>query len=120
MCLPITPDLLLVSNWDSHIYYMGSGSITFFWIPAFWGNDPSDNGFDEGAHLNYKDVAVESLQDPKVLRVCFKASKTDLFRVGVDTNYTLCPVSAVLVCLDLAQVPSFILKMGHLLQGCCL
>ena len=57
--------------------------------------------YDEGAHLSFSDVAVDSVHDPKVLRVHLKASKTDPFRVGVNlfigrTRNSLCPVTAVL------------------------
>ena len=62
---------------------------------------PSDSTFDEGAHLSFKDVAVDSFQEPRLLKVRIKASKTDPFRLGADifvgrTNNSLCPVTAVL------------------------
>lgn len=63
---------------------------------------PSEIGYDEGAHLSFQDVSVDSLADPQVMRVRLKASKTDPFRTGVDvfvgrTGCTLCPVAAVLI-----------------------
>lgn len=62
---------------------------------------PSDNSFDESCHLSFRDVAVDSLTNPKILKVRLKTSKTDPFRVGVDifvgrTGTQLCPVAAVL------------------------
>ncbi len=59
---------------------------------------PSDNAIDEGAHLCFKDIQVDSMEEPKVLQVTIKA---DQFRLGVDifvgrTNGPLRPVSAVL------------------------
>ena len=62
---------------------------------------PSEAGFDEGAHLTFADVTVDSTKEPKMLRVRVKASKTDPFREGVDvyvgkTDSELCPVTAVL------------------------
>ena len=62
---------------------------------------PSDSAYDESAHLCFKDVTVDSIQNPQALRVRLKASKTDPFRVGVDifvgrTGNELCPVTAVL------------------------
>ena len=62
---------------------------------------PSDSSFDEGAHLCFGDVSVNSVQCPQIIRVHLKASKTDPFRVGIDifvgkTENELCPVTAVL------------------------
>ncbi len=61
----------------------------------------SDTAYDEGDHLNFNDVAVDGLENPKMLRLRIKASKTDPFRVGVDvfvgrTGTPLCPVAALL------------------------
>jgi hypothetical protein len=71
--------------------FLRSGEITI----------PADSSFDEGAHLSFHDVEVDSLSQPQILRVHLKASKTDPFRVGIDifigkTDNSLCPVSAVL------------------------
>lgn len=71
--------------------FMRSGEITI----------PSASSYDEGAHLSFKDVAVDCVQAPRILRVHLKASKTDPFRVGVHiyvgrTENSLCPVTAVL------------------------
>ena len=57
---------------------------------------PSDSAYDESAHLCFKDVTVDSIQNPQALRIRLKASKTDPFRVGVDifvgkTGNELCP-----------------------------
>ena len=62
---------------------------------------PSNTLYDEGAHLSFKDVSVDSLDSTQVLQVRVKASKTDPFRIEVDvyvgrTNCSLCPVAAVL------------------------
>ena len=58
---------------------------------------PSDTAYDEGAHLNFADVAVDSYIDPQMTKVRIKASKTDPFRLGVDiylgrTRKELCPI----------------------------
>ncbi len=45
---------------------------------------PSDSTYDEGAHLNFADIAVDCLYCPRILKVRIKASKTDPLRVGVD------------------------------------
>ena len=62
---------------------------------------PSAKSYDEGAHLSFQDVLVDSVHNPRILRVHLKASKTDPFRVGVNvyvgtTGTALCPVTAVL------------------------
>ena len=62
---------------------------------------PSDSAFDEGTHLGFSDVTVDSLRHPQVIRVCLKASKTDPFRVGINifvgrADNRLCPVTAIL------------------------
>ena len=62
---------------------------------------PSNTAYDEGAHLSFSDIAVDSLDNPQLLKVRVKSSKTDPFRVGIDiyigrTDCDLCPVAAVL------------------------
>ena len=62
---------------------------------------PADSAFDERAHLSFNDVEVDSLKEPTTVRVRIKASKTDLFRVGVyifvgKTGNSLCTVTAIL------------------------
>ena len=62
---------------------------------------PSESAYDEGAHLNFHDISVDSFTNPQVLQVAIKRSKTDPFHVGVTiyigrTNCELCPVVAVL------------------------
>ena len=62
---------------------------------------PSESAYDEGAHLNFRDISVDSFANPQVLQVAIKRSKTDPFRTGVmiyigRTNCELCPVAAVL------------------------
>ena len=62
---------------------------------------PYDSSYDVGLHLNFTDVAVNSYDNPKVMKVRIKASKTVPYRLGVDiflgrTHKDLCPVAAVL------------------------
>ena len=63
---------------------------------------PSNTLYDEGAHLSFRDVSLDSLDNPpSLLQVRVKASKTDPFCIGVDvyvgrTNRSLRPVAAVL------------------------
>ena len=56
---------------------------------------------DQESCLTVSDVAVDSHNNPTMVRVHLKQSKTDPFRHGVDvflgrTDATLCPVSAIL------------------------
>lgn len=108
--LPITPELLLKLKgiWEKEpcredaIMLWGAALLCFFgFMRAGEITVPSDNGFDEGAHLSPNDISVDSIRDPQVLKVHIKASKTDPFRKGMDifvgrTNKALCPVGAVL------------------------
>ena len=62
---------------------------------------PTLGAFDQGTHLTFDDVTVDNLQNPRLLRVRLKESKTDPFRKGIDvfvgrTEDDLCPVAAVL------------------------
>ena len=77
-------------------------------------------GFDEGAHLSFRDITVDSLENPQILQVRLKASKTDPFRAGVEvfvgrTGCKLCPVEAVLSYMTKrgqASGPLFIFQDG--------
>ena len=81
---------------------------------------PSDSEFDGTAYLTFRDVAIDRLQAPSMLRVRIKASKTDPFRVGVyvvvgKVDGQLCPVSALLG-IPIGQrsrVHSFALRTGN-------
>ena len=62
---------------------------------------PSSSSYDPSVHLCYGDVALDSADQPTLIQVRLKASKTDLFRQGVSvylgvTGCDLCPVAAVL------------------------
>ena len=65
---------------------------------------PSANLFDPSWHLTPMDVAVDNLQQPSLIQLSLKCSKTDQTRQGVKlfigrTNIELCPVAAMLVYL---------------------
>ena len=54
----------------------------------------------------FNDISVDCTENPQVIRVRIKASKTDPFRVGTDifmgrTDNDLCPVAAVLAFMAL-------------------
>ena len=65
---------------------------------------PSESAYDPGEHLNFSDIAVDSISNPSMLKVKIKASKTDPFRQGVDifirkTDNKLCLIAAILAYL---------------------
>ena len=67
---------------------------------------PSLNGYDAGAHLSHGDIAVDSQNNPALLAVTIKASKTDPFRKGMQifigrTGCECCPLAAILPFLAL-------------------
>ena len=108
--LPITPDILLALRgvWEAQkkqhdpIMLWAACCLCYFgFLRAGEITVPSEAAYDPGVHLNFADVIVDSISDPKLLRVKIKASKTDPFRQGVEifigrTGNKLCPVSAVL------------------------
>ena len=62
---------------------------------------PSHHSYDEGVHLSFHNISVDSIEAPSSLKVRIKKSKTDPFRLGVDifvgrTGNELWPVAAVL------------------------
>ncbi len=74
---------------------------TLCFFGFFRSGEIRESSFDEGAHLTFKDVTVDCMENPQLLRVKLKASKTNLFRQGIDifigrAAYELCPVAAVL------------------------
>ena len=61
---------------------------------------PSSQSCDAGAHLSVGDVTLDNLEQPSLVQVTIKASKTDPFRKGVvifmgKTQNRLCPVAAI-------------------------
>ena len=68
---------------------------------------PGNDVFDAASHLTREDFAVDIPEDPTVVRVRLKASKTDPFRRGItliigNGDPDLCPVKA-LVCYLLVR-----------------
>ena len=62
---------------------------------------PSDTHCDKECHLSIDDISIDSRDNPQLLKVTLKQSKTDPFHVGVDlylrtTGGTICPVKALL------------------------
>ena len=61
---------------------------------------PNDTIYDPKIHLSVDDVAVDNAQQPTILQITIKQSKTDPFRKRVDlfvgrVSSPLCPVAAV-------------------------
>ena len=111
--LPITPPILrkIRSVWDGRA---GEHDIVMLWAAcclAFFGflragelTIPSDSAYDPSMHLSWGDLAVDAPENPTVLSVLLKASKTDPFRKGItlyigQVPSDLCPVSAMLAYL---------------------
>ena len=62
---------------------------------------PSERHFDPETHLCFGDIWVDKHENPSMLQVLIKCSKTDPYRLGVTlyigaTNTELCPVAAVI------------------------
>ena len=58
---------------------------------------PSHNGYDPSLHLSLQDISIDHRDNPNVLRIHIKQSKTDPFRQGVQiylgaTNTNVCPI----------------------------
>ena len=61
----------------------------------------SQTAFDSGTHLAWGDMAMDSRENPVVLKIHLKRSKTDQFGTGANivlgrTGCELCPVAALL------------------------
>ena len=84
---------------------------------------PTESTWDPSIHLVYGDLRIDSLQNPQVLEVHVKASKTDPYRKGVHiylgrASAELCPVAAVLdymVRHGQQPGPFFVLESGQFL-----
>jgi len=72
-------------------------------------------------HLSFKDIAIDSRDNPRLLQVIIKQSKTDPFRKGVTiylgtTDSIICPVRVMLSYLAMRggqTGPLFISQNGH-------
>ena len=81
---------------------------------------PPSETYDSEVHLNLSDLAVDSHNEPTVVRIRIKQSKTDPFRQGVDiylgrTDSAICPVKALVHYIAIRKPgpgPLFILSMG--------
>ena len=122
--LPITPAILrrLRGLWEPHEQEPDYIMLWAACCTAFFGflrsgefTVPTLSGFDPSTHLSFGDVAVDNPQQPSLIQLNLKASKTDPFRKGVQvvigaTGDDLCPVTAMLAYLAVrggAQGPLF-------------
>ena len=121
--LPITPHILRQIR---NLWYTQATDpdIIMLWAActmAFFGFfrlgeliTPSDTVFDPATHLTLKDVTIDQRENPSLVQVRLKVSKTDQERRGVSvligTKDDLCPVAAVTAYMAIrgnAQGPFF-------------
>ena len=62
---------------------------------------PTQDTFDDAAHLSYKDISVDNWHNPQLISIRIKQSKTNPFRKGVTLmlsriNKSVYPVTALL------------------------
>ena len=107
--LPITPDILykLKAVWDNtggqhdtKMLWAASCLCFFAFLRVGEITVPNHTTYDPKIHLSVDDVAVDNAQQPTILQITIKQSKTDPFRKGVDlfvgrVSSPLCPVAAV-------------------------
>ena len=88
--LPITPDLLQkirryleqhAANPDGIMLWAAMCTCFFGFMRAREMTLPSESAFDPNTHLCFKDVSVDCIEDPKIVKLNLKASKTDPFRM---------------------------------------
>lgn len=108
--LPISPSILMQLKWvwsssghthDTKMIWAACTLCFFAFMRAGKLTVPTGQAFDESAHLNVKDVAVDDTANPSMIQIRIKQSKTDSFRRGVSlfigrTGAALGPVSAIL------------------------
>ena len=126
--LPITDSLLLVIHraldpkFFDHCAFWAACMLGYFgFLRAAEFTVPNLASFSPAIHLSVADIAVDSRQSPKCLRVRIKASKRDPFRQGCHIHIglgraPLCAVHALLAYLSIrgnAPGPLFILANGQ-------
>jgi len=108
--LPITPSILrrVKEHWTPH---NSDNDIVMLWAAAtvcffsfFRAGEiclTTVNSFDASQHLSWGDVAIDSSDNPQMLKIHLKRSKSDQLGKGVDvfigkTGCILCPLAACL------------------------
>ena len=82
---------------------------------------PTQDQYDQSCHLSLGDISLDNRDNPRLLRVHIKQSKTDPFRRGVEiylgaTNDSICPLKGILPYLALRgkrEGPLFIFPDGR-------
>ena len=82
---------------------------------------PCHDTYDPGTHLSLDDISLDNRDNPRLIAVFIKQSKTDPFRKGVTlylgaTNHPVCPVTGVLPYLAIRGShpgPLFLTKEGQ-------
>ena len=128
--LPITPTLLrsIWHSWPDRLLVHDKVMLWAAFTTCFFGFmrsgelciHDSTKGFDETTDLTFTDVAVDNYQNPYLIRIHLKSSKTDPFCKGTDillgrTRDELCPVAAMLqwlVRIGNAPGPLFLFALG--------
>ena len=127
--LPITPLVLLKiksildgdpHNYDNILLWAACCLGFFAFLRSAEFTVPSLQKFDP-ACPSPQDIAVDNVQQPTLMKIRIKGSKTDQTRIGVDlyvgkTDNAICPVAAVLAYLALrgqTEGPLFILEDGR-------
>ena len=128
--LPITVDIMQDIK-HLLLHKPQSYTITMIWAAcclAFFGflrvsefTIPAQDQYDQSCHLSFNDVSLDSRDNPQMLKVSIKQSKTDPFRKGVNiylgaTGHSLCPIRGILPYLTLRgsrRGPLFLLEDGR-------
>lgn len=127
--LPITTWILLKikkvlqrdpHNWDNIMLWAAVTMAFFAFLRSGELTVDSLDSFDPEWHLTPRDIAVDDVNSPSLLRVHVKGSKTDQTRVGVElfvgrTDNELCPVAAILAYVAIRgqeDGPFFLLSTG--------
>ena len=82
---------------------------------------PHHSNYDPDTHLSLTDISLDNRDNPRLIAVSIKQSKTDPFRKGVTlylgaTNHPVCPVAGILPYLALRggqPGPLFLTKEGQ-------
>ena len=83
---------------------------------------PAEDQYDQSCYLSFNDVSLDNRDNPHMLKITIKQSKTGPFCKGVDilylgaTGHTLCPIKGILPYLALrgsCRGPLFLLEDGR-------
>ena len=86
---------------------------------------PTQDRYDQSCHLSLGDISLDNRDNPRLLRVHIKQSKTDPFRRGVEiylgaTNDSICPLKGILPYLALRSkhdIPCLYFQMAEALPA---